>query len=238
MRARRVVAACAVAGLVALVIWAGYAVTELPVFAIDRVQVQGSRHLSTQEVLDLAAIPRGDSLLRLPKRRIASRLLQSPWVEDVRIDRDLPRTVKIELSERTPVVVVDDGGAEFWVVSDDALWLGPRSATETDLPVVRDAEVTKRRTGARVSSPEIANAVALVQGVSSELLRQTRFISAPAVERTALVTDDDVEVFFGEAVDVATKDRIAREILRREKGKVVYINVRVVESPTWRGLEP
>jgi cell division protein FtsQ len=57
------------------------------------------------------------------------------------------------------------------------------------------------------------------------------------VDKTALITVDDVEIYIGESTQLAEKDRIAREILDREKGKVVYINVRVVDRPTWRGLE-
>jgi cell division protein FtsQ len=65
----------------------------------------------------------------------------------------------------------------------------------------------------------------------------TRAISAPTIDKTAILTNDDVEIFVGDAAQIAEKDQIARGILAREKGKVVYINVRVVERPTWRGLE-
>ncbi len=65
----------------------------------------------------------------------------------------------------------------------------------------------------------------------------TRAISAPTVDKTAVITNDDVEIYIGAATQLAAKDRLIREILRREKGKVVYINVRVVERPTWRGLD-
>ena len=86
-------------------------------------------------------------------------------------------------------------------------------------------------------SKELLNATKVATGLSPELKAMTRAISAPTVDKTAVITNDDVEIFIGAATQLAAKDRIIREILRREKGKVVYINVRVVERPTWRGLD-
>jgi cell division protein FtsQ len=50
-----------------------------------------------------------------------------------------------------------------------------------------------------------------------------------------LVLKNDIQVFFGPAEEVAKKDLIARSILKREKN-IVYINVRITDRPTWRGL--
>jgi cell division protein FtsQ len=145
--------------------------------------------------------------------------------------------VLIRIEERVPVAVVDAGGAELWLVDRFGVWLGERTAEDESLVTIRAIDGLTPAGGRRSSSPELANAIAVARGLSDELKSVTRAISAPSVERTAIITDDDVEVFIGEADGIADKDRVAREILEREKGKVVYINVRVVERPTWRGLE-
>ena len=61
-------------------------------------------------------------------------------------------------------------------------------------------------------------------------------LSAPSVDKTALLVDDDVQVFVGDANDIKKKDQLIREILAKQKN-VVYINVRVPERAVWRGLE-
>ncbi len=43
-------------------------------------------------------------------------------------------------------------------------------------------------------------------------------------------------MFVGSADQIAKKDQLVRQILAKEK-KLVYINVRVVDRPTWRGLD-
>jgi len=132
--------------------------------------------------------------------------------------------------------VVDAGGTDLWVVAADGIWLGRRSAEESAVVIIRDVGSVRPIAGRRNASKELTNAIKVASGISPELTALTRAISAPTVEKTALITEDDVEIYFGEATDLRAKDRVAREILRREKGKVVYINVRVVDRPTWRGL--
>jgi len=44
-------------------------------------------------------------------------------------------------------------------------------------------------------------------------------------------------VFMGEATDLTKKDAVVRKILAQTKGKIVYINVRTPDRPTWRGIE-
>ena len=88
----------------------------------------------------------------------------------------------------------------------------------------------------RTTSPELLNALAVLGGLSAELRSKVRTVSAPTVDRTALILPGGVQVFFGSAEEVAKKDSIARAILAENKN-VVYVNVRVVDRPTWRGVD-
>lgn len=223
--------------VVGLAVWGLLALTRLPLFAITSVEVRGVEHLEPERVIALADVETGASLVWLRKGPLAERILRDPWVSEVRVDRDFPRTVRITVQERVPSVVVDLGGSTLWVVSEDGRWLAERSDEGTSVPVIRDAETEPPRAGARVRSAEVLNAIEVVGGLSDEMLGMVRVVSAPSIEKTALITNDDVQVFVGEATDIRKKDLIAREILRTQKGKVVYINVRVVDSPTWRGLD-
>jgi cell division protein FtsQ len=82
----------------------------------------------------------------------------------------------------------------------------------------------------------LLNALAVLTGLSPELRAKVRTVSAPTVDKTALILPRGVQVFFGSAEDVTKKDIVARSILADNKN-VVYVNVRVVNRPTWRGLD-
>ena len=220
-----------------LLVWGALAATRAPMFRVDTIQTTGGRHLDRAAILKIAAIPPDTALPWLPASAIERRLERSAWVKTARVSRDYPSTVRIAIQERRPVAVVDAGGTDLWVVSTDGHWLGRRSAEESGVVVVRDVGDVKPAVGARVVSKELLNAVKVATGLSPQLKAMTRTISAPTIDKTAVITNDDVEIYIGAATQLAAKDRLIREILRREKGKVVYINVRVVERPTWRGLD-
>ncbi len=222
---------------VVLLVWGALAATRAPMFRVDSIQTTGGRHLDRAAILKIAAIPPSATLPWLPASAIERRLERNAWVEKAQVSRDYPSTVRITIKERRPVAVVDAGGTDLWVVSTDGHWLGRRSAEESGVVVVRDVGEVKPAVGARVVSKELLNAVKVATGLSPQLRAMTRAISAPTVDKTAVITNEDVEIYIGAATQLAAKDRLIREILRREKGKVVYINVRVVERPTWRGLD-
>jgi cell division protein FtsQ len=221
----------------ALLVWGGIALMQAPILRITQVTVEGASRLSDQQVIDLAAIPKDATVLRLPTARIVESIERSPWVSKVTVTRTFPTGVSIVIEERAPAAVVDARGSELWLVDSSGVWLGERSAEDDGLVTIRGVSSLKPVAGRRSDAPELTNAIRVARGLSDELKALTRAISAPSIERTAIITEDDIEIFVGEAERIADKDRIAREILDREKGKVVYINVRVVERPTWRGLE-
>lgn len=236
LRIKRVAAAVAAVGAVVGLVWAIVAIYTAPIFVIDRVVVTGNDHLDKASVLASAAVPPKATLVRVPLGAIEKRLDANPWVKEVRLTKDYPDTLRVEIVEREPALAIDAGGKEIWVISKDGHWLGLRSAEDTGLVSVLDLPAVEPQQGRAAESPELRNAIRVYWGISQGLRDQVRAVSAPSVEKTALLTKDDIDIFIGEATDLADKDRIVREILSREAGKVVYINVRVVEKPTWRGL--
>lgn len=238
VRFRRVAVIAGIAAVAVACLWALVALYRAPLFEVKSITVEGIRHFDRRGVLAIADVPKGATLLRLSTRAVRERLEADPWIADATVSRDFPDGLNIVVVERTPAAVVDGGGDRLWVVSGDNRWLGVRSAEETGLVLIRDVGSIEPTAGAIVREPQVANAVRVIRGLSDELRGTVKVISAPTVDETKLETAKDVEIFIGEATDIAEKDRIVRAILKKQKGKVVYINVRVLDRPTWRGLEP
>ena len=234
---RRMVAAVAAALALAAVAWGLIALWSAPLFPVKEVQVAGASRLTTESVLASAGIPAGATLPKLPKRQILDRLRENPWVAEASLSRALPGTVRIVIVERKPIALVDAGGAELWLISSDGHWLSRRSAEDTTaVPTIREAPGAVPQAGVVTGSRELKNALAVVAGLSTDLLARVITVSAPTVDKTSLTLTENIQVFIGESADIAKKDRLVRKILSTEK-KLVYINVRVVDRPTWRGLD-
>ena len=235
---RRALAASLAILALAGVVWGLVALWRAPLFTIDTVKVTGNVHLSRDTVLQLAAVPADATLLRLPERAIVTSIETSPWVAAATVHRSFPHTLDIAVSERSPIALVDAGAAGSWMVSGDGHWVAKRSKEPTgSLIPVRDVPNLHPQAGGKVSSAELKNALAVIAGISDQLRSQTKFVSAATIEKTMIVLKNDVQIFVGPSDDIAKKDVIARGILSSKKD-VVYVNVRVTDRPTWRGLAP
>ena len=207
-------------------------------FAVRNIRVSGVSQITTETVIALAGVPPGATLIDADRRVIARRVGMNPWVASVKITRDFPHTLVLRVVERTPGAWVNTSKRAAWLVSTDGTWLRARSKADTlPLAVITDAEGLSPEVGRPAGSKEISNALAVLTGLSPRLRALVKFCSAPSVEKTALVTKTGVQIFIGPATEMKKKDAVVREILAREKGKLVYINVRTPDRPTWRGLD-
>jgi len=228
------VAVLAVLGIIAALV----ALYRSDTFLITEVEVEGVTELTTEEVIAIAALPQGSTLLRFPRADMEVRLASHPWIAAAHISRRFPDGLVMHIDERVPAALVDTGEAAFWLVDSDSRVLGQRTPDTTQTaPVIRDLADFEPVAGEQSESESLANALLVLEGLSDELLARVRAISAPSVDLTTLMTTDDIEVLVGSAEDIEKKDAVALRIMEEQAETVVHINVRTVDRPTWRGLD-
>ena len=112
-RTNRIYAGLGVALVVLLI---GYvALYFLPVFSVRGVQVVGVRTIPVEAVTERAAVAPGTPLLQVDTHAVARRVAGIPRVDQVTVKRDYPSGLRIELVERTALVVVEVDGAQHLV---------------------------------------------------------------------------------------------------------------------------
>lgn len=205
-------------------------------FAIKVFDVQGTALLTPKTVQALAAVPDDATLLRYPKKDIIARIEADPLVESVTLTRDFPDTLRIRVTERIAVALVDTG-EKFWVVDATGMVLGEQSFEETTtLIVIRDVQGLDPKPGRDSSSDTLDNALKVLAGIGDELRGKVRAVSSPSVDETTLLTTDAIEILVGEAVELQDKAFLALSIMKEQAGKVIFIDVRSTENPVSRGL--
>ena len=228
-----------------------------PAFSIESVQVNGVEHLTSDEMAQLAAVPSGSTLLRVDTDTIISRVKQSSWVKDVQVNRVFPNTLEINVTERSVMAIVEmpnkSGTAtKNWAIADDRIWLMPipdansEAAQTTSAKIYEDAENvihivdlpygTQAEIGKECEDETVNNALTILQEMTTELADQVVKISAASTAETSLFLENGVEIAFGSAEDIRDKERTILKILEENPDGVAYINVRMVENPTWRSL--
>ena len=125
------VAALALGGAAVVAIVAVF-VIHSPLFAATDVRINGSEHVPQSTAEQLIEVPSGTTLLNVDAGRIASALLEDPWVSSVDIEREFPHTLIITPHERRVSAIVyittDDVA---WALGDDGCWIAPVSLSVT-----------------------------------------------------------------------------------------------------------
>jgi cell division protein FtsQ len=213
------------------------AIYQSSLFAVTDVEVIGNETLSVERVIEVASVPPDTTLLRFGGSGVKERLESDPWIAGATVTRDFPDTMRIRIEERSPVAYVDLGGETFWAVDEGGFFLAEETPdASSTLVVVRDIEGLEPELGIASDSEVLGNALDVTSGLSEELSSMVRAVSAPTVDKTTLITNDDIEILVGSAEDIERRDRVARQILDEQAGTVLYINVRTVDRPTWRGI--
>ena len=92
-----------------LFIFAHDLITQWDHFNAQTIQITGNRHLTDDEVLELAGIHRGQNILAVNLGLARRRLISHGWIADAAVNRKLPAGLGIEIRERTPAAVLDLG---------------------------------------------------------------------------------------------------------------------------------
>lgn len=233
---RRQSAAIFVVALVLLAVGAGgYLLYNAPFWEIGAVEIAGHQHFTAEQIVSLAAIPKGTSLLKLNKGEVAARLTKSPWIAEARLYRRLPGRLLIDIVERRPFVALKHDGRNY--VLDTHSFVIDRAQPGQRLPVLVDLKLSEPvGVGRSLGSKSLREAVASTKSLDPDIRRHLTWISAPAADKLAFYTEDDLQIVYGRSVDAAKKNYILKKILSTAKGKIIYINVTTPTSPIVRKL--
>ena len=248
----------AVVAVVAVLGIGGFALSSSGALKVEKVTVSGADHISSEDLTQLAAVPEGTTLLNVDANGITSRLTSNAWVKSASVDRVLPDTLNLSITEReisavVSVTVDSSNTVERWALSSDGMWLckipdDRESAEGKALPskVYEDAdnalEITdipygsKPEAGSYCNNANVENALGVIDGMTTELASQVKSVAAASSESTTLTLQNGIEIAFGSSKDIRDKERVCLQLMAEHEGKISYINVRVVNKPVWRSL--
>lgn len=88
-------------------------------FRVTAIIVSGASRYAPEEIIGKSGLEIGDNLIFVDGNTAGRRLMQLPYVREVRITRRLPDTIEIIISEAVPMAVIRVDG-EDWLIDADA----------------------------------------------------------------------------------------------------------------------
>lgn len=127
--------------LLTLVVVCAAAVLALTLFfKVESVEVTGNSRYSAQEIQDACGVSLGDNLYLLSKPDMVQRLHQRlPYIDEVRITRSLPNTLRVQVTEFTTVYAVEQEGTVWLLTSGGKIV--ETAAERGDVPLIDGCEL-------------------------------------------------------------------------------------------------
>jgi len=196
------------AGLLVLVLLVGsiWLVYFSSYLALKSADVTGTRHLTKDEVLAAAHLPVGDPLARVDADAIARRVRAMAYVKSAEVTREWPDKLRIDITERTAVAVVDLGSALRGLDADGVVFSTYRKAPP-GLPVVRvsgDPDQDALREAARV-----------VAALPPSLSSRVDHLEVATVDQISLALTGGKTVVWGSADQSELKAEVIGPLLKQ-----------------------
>jgi cell division protein FtsQ len=220
----------AVAALVLLVVLGlGWVVTVSPLLSIDHVVVRGTERLRAAQVSAAGGVHEGDSLVWFRAGRAAAAIRTLPYVDHATVTRQWPHTVRVVVSERTPVAWFRRGDATFTTDATGRV-LARIAAAPVGVPRLVGVHGTATP-GRWITPPSLAAAAGAMPGLARVA---TETVTAASDGMVTLRLRSGVEVRLGSPDRIDVKVRAALAVLGALAGEhrtVGYVDVSVPTNP-------
>jgi hypothetical protein len=144
------------------------------------VEVRGQRYLSAAEVQAISGIEAGADLFSIDFARARQSLLVHPRIASATVRRALPRRVRLDVTERIPVLLVQHGVP--WEMDSTGVLIEPLDAgVVADVPLLTGAALDRLPAGAQVQTPEVGRGLAWA-----------RVLAQPDLQLSGRVSEIDV----------------------------------------------
>jgi cell division protein FtsQ len=87
-----------------------YAFLVSSVFSIDRIVIEGNTLISDDEIIAMSGVAEGDNMFKATNHKVKSALAENQYIADVKVKRTLPNIYTIVLTERLPVIAIQNNG--------------------------------------------------------------------------------------------------------------------------------
>ncbi|HBA84219.1 MAG TPA: hypothetical protein DCZ95_09025 [Verrucomicrobia bacterium] len=141
-------------------------------FVIRQLDLSSDGKLQSWHIKEYAGLEEGMNLFAVDMDRVCKELSSVPVVSSVKVNRRLPDTLVIRITERVAVARLGNGGNGYFLgVDRDGYVLGPSSITP-NLPTISGLKDKGLRPGSRVIDPAVVDALKVLDACDSVMLSQ------------------------------------------------------------------
>jgi cell division protein FtsQ len=166
---------------------------------VASVEVRGVSRVPADQILAVAAIPRGSNIFKLDTLGVIGRVESLPEIRRADVVRELPNRVVISVEERRPFTLVH-GGRLHWMDEEGRLLGAPPEAVAPPMPVISGLSADELASMRTSPGPKARAAIGVIRALvrsGTGLTAEISEIDMSRREGPVLYTIDGVEVRLG-----------------------------------------
>ncbi|MFY9214744.1 MAG: cell division protein FtsQ/DivIB [Tissierellaceae bacterium] len=193
-------------------------------FNIDKITIKGNEKITKEKLLHTSSINFGENIFRISTRQAEESIRKLPYVKTVKIRRELPRTISIEVVEREEKVLLKDISM-YYILDEEGYLLGNTDSNNDNLPVILGLKTERIDPGDNLfANMEVKELEDLIK--ESEYLNLLKEIEAIEIENQKnvnILINNGINVAFGPLSNVKYKVGLLSEIFNHSKENEIEI---------------
>lgn len=213
-----------------------------PLFNIETITVTGNEKITSDEIISLSQIPKGENTYKINKTKIIKNLKQNAYIENITIKRKLPSEVEIVVQERKTSFQIEY--ANSFVYINNQGYILEISNEKLNLPIIQGQETEDEKyvVGNRLCDNDLEKLGTVIKiievaGVNEISNLITRIDISNSQNYRILFETEGKIAYLGDSVNISTKMLHIKKIIEREKGieGEIFVNMDLNTGyPTFR----
>lgn len=202
-----------------------------PAFSTKHIEIKGATQLGPVEIQRIAGLAVGQNIFKVDAEQAAAKLMAEPWIENAKVQRRLPATYQIQVTERRALALLAAG--DLYLVGENGVAFKRLDQGDpADLPLITGLPMAAIEKDKAAASSVLLRAVELLREYSEAGLARREPISEVRIEAdenlSAYVGADATYVRLGKA-PYRSKLRRLREVFgqlaaQRARAQYVYLD--------------
>ena len=194
-----------------------------PLFNIKEITVVGNEKISENEIISLSQIEKDQNTFKINKITVTKNIKQNPYIESVKIKRNLPSEVEIIIEERKASFMLEYGGSFVYINNQG--YILEISSEKLNLPIIQgqtteDKELVE---GNRLINEDLQKMSTVLKIMEQAQINEIEWlitkIDIENKENYKIVLEEEKKtVYLGDCTNLSTRMLNVKAIIEKEKG--------------------
>lgn len=191
-----------------------------PYFTVENIEISGCKHYSKKTIVEIFELDDSSNIFSIDLDRAREKLLEFSWIYDVKIERKLLRTIKIEIVERIPTAIIAKNSLYFLIDKDNYVLEKTDKYLEKDLPIIKELELEEINIGDKLDVDGLNEIVYIFNNLSDKMRKLLSYFTISKGLNISLFTEDNIKIIFGDSKNLAKKELVALELYEKYKNGI------------------